>query len=80
MIHCEHCESARFLDITFSRTQPSDDGSRIVSIYEEHTCRNCTLEGTAMFDLENDTVELEGGIVRTPERPLTAPKRVGGDA
>lgn len=71
MIVCEHCESARFLNIVRSRTY-AGNGSSVSEIVETIECQTCGLEGKAEFDLESDTVTLEGALVRTDDEPTTA--------
>lgn len=71
MIVCEHCDSARFLNITRSRTYVPD-GERVTKITESIECLNCGLEGTAEYDLADDTATITGGLTHTTDRPTTA--------
>ena len=80
MLICEHCESAQCLQITESKTlttTPVDGRVEISIIYEEIECTLCGLTGEAVWDLQDETALLDGGIVEVDERPCmaSAPKR-----
>ena len=81
MLVCEHCESPRFLHITSSKTFKDSAREEILTIKETIECLSCGLEGTVTLDIEYDTIDVAGGLTRSPERPRMEPaNRAGGDA
>ncbi len=66
MIECSNCETARFLQIVYSRIRLTDDG-QIHEITERYECTSCETRGEVR-EGENGT-RIEGGIRDNDDLP-----------